>query len=91
MSSKSQPSPSSVVPQFQVSVTSGCQEVLVSALCRVQRALSWEAGTVPGTLVRQPAKPWWHVQSSLSEQSQSPDVNSSIINVLKGEDYFLIQ
>ena len=46
---------------------------------------------MPGTLVRQPAKPWWHVQSSLSEQSQSPDVNSSIINVLKGEDYFLIQ
>ena len=51
VSSKSQPSPSPVVPQFQASnrsnscsVPSGCQEVLVSALCRVQRALSQEAG-----------------------------------------------
>ena len=48
-------------------------------------------GPVPETLVRQREKLWRCVQSSLSEQSQSPDVNSSIINVLKGEDYFLIQ
>ena len=46
---------------------------------------------MPETLVRQREKLWRCVQSSLSEQSQSPDVNSSIINVLKGEDYFLIQ
>lgn len=86
-----------MVPQFQASsrsnscsVPSECQEVLVSALRRVQRALSQE-DPVPGTLVWQREKLWRCVQSSLSEQSQSPDVNSSIINVLKGEDYLLIQ
>lgn len=50
VSSKSQPSPLPVVPQFQASsrsVPSECQEVLVSALCRVQRALSQE-DPVPG-------------------------------------------